>query len=57
MRLRPRYFVVLLWHWSLPFVLGSMFGLSVCAWQLRQMGPQIEASFRATAEQVCHADR
>jgi hypothetical protein len=38
-------------------VLGSMFGLSVCAWQLRQMGPQIEASFRATAEQVCHADR
>lgn len=22
MRMRPRYFVALLWHWSIPFFLG-----------------------------------
>jgi len=53
MRLRPRYFVALLWHWSIPFVLGACAGSIWYAIALFQSLPELEQVLTRSIESAC----
>lgn len=53
MRLRPRYFVALLWHWSIPGVLGFVAGSSLYAATLFQTFPELEQVLTRSIESAC----
>lgn len=50
-----RYLVSLLWHWSIPFVLGVCVGGSLLVFQLVAVGPEMEAAFEAAIGSYCGA--
>ena len=53
MPLRPRYFVALLWHWSIPFLLGLSVGGLWFAVALTETLPEFERSFTRSIEAAC----
>lgn len=53
MRLRPRYFVALLWHWSIPAALGFVAGSSLYAATLFQTFPELEQVLTRSIESAC----
>ncbi|WP_172399850.1 hypothetical protein [Stutzerimonas stutzeri] len=50
-----RYLVALLWHWSIPFVLGVCVSAAFLAFQLLAVGPEMQASFEAAIGSYCGA--
>lgn len=53
MRLRPRYFVALLWHWSIPFFLGAIAASVAQLSVLTETIPDIEQAFTRSIESAC----
>jgi uncharacterized membrane protein len=53
MKKLSRYAVALLWHWSIPFVLGGVFAYVVMAWQFSVLAPDIERAFEAAIGSYC----
>ncbi|CAD2251275.1 hypothetical protein PSEUDT2_02515 [Stutzerimonas stutzeri] len=50
-----RYLIVLLWHWSIPFVLGVCVGAALLFFQLAAVGPELEAAFETAIGSYCGA--
>jgi len=57
MNTSSRYLVALLWHWSIPFVLGGVFAYLVMAWQFTVLAPEIESAFEAAVGAYCGASK
>lgn len=53
MRLRPRYFVALLWHWSIPFALGAVTASVVQLSVFTEVVPDIEQAFIRSIQSAC----
>lgn len=53
MLLRPRYFVALLWHWSIPFSLGAVFASVVQLSLFAEFIPEIEQAFSRSIAFAC----
>lgn len=49
MRLRPRYLVALLWHWSIPFCLGAISAYFPTIWAI----DQLDASWISSVREIC----
>lgn len=50
-----RYLVALLWHWSIPFLLGVCAGCAFLVFQMAALGPELEAAFEAAIGSYCGA--
>ena len=53
MKFRPRYFVALLWHWSIPFLLGAITALVLWTWQATELVPLLDESFTKAVREAC----
>ena len=54
MRLRPRYFVALLWHWSIPFCIGVVTAYLCATVQLSVTLPEVEQMFTRSVQAACN---
>lgn len=57
MKTSARYLVALLWHWSIPFVLGGVFAYFVMVWQFTVLVPEIESAFETAVGAYCGATK
>jgi hypothetical protein len=53
LNLRPRYFVALLWHWSIPFVLGAVAAYVFITWQFVEFAPLLDESLAKAFREHC----
>ncbi|WAD26799.1 hypothetical protein OS670_00240 [Pseudomonadaceae bacterium T75] len=50
---KRRYFVALLWHWSIPFVFGAIVAFLAMSWQMVELLPGIEQAFEHAISAHC----
>lgn len=48
-----RYFVALMWHWSIPFLMGFAVSMVVSTWQVLELSDQFETAFKAAISEHC----
>ncbi|WP_312341166.1 hypothetical protein [Stutzerimonas nitrititolerans] len=53
---KRRYFVALLWHWTLPFMFGVITAAVVLMWQLVGVFPEIEQAFEQAISAHCEVN-
>lgn len=52
---KRRYFVALLWHWSVPFLLGFAVSMMLWTWNVLEMSHEFEAAFESAIGTYCGA--
>jgi len=52
-----RYFVRLMWHWSIPFLLGFAVSMALWTWNVVEMSHQFEAAFKTAIGARCGANQ
>lgn len=53
---KRRYFVALLWHWTLPFMFGVITAAVLLMWQLVGVFPEIEQAFEQAISAHCEVN-
>lgn len=53
MKFRPRYFVALLWHWSIPFLIGAITSWLIWSWHVVELIPLLDEAFANAVREAC----